>query len=58
MVNKYYLKHKEKLQKKAWERYQNFFQEKTDKSRDRYKNLLEEKNPKTMWVYEKILFST
>ena len=33
MVNKYYLKRKEKLRKKACERYQNFSQEKKDKRR-------------------------
>ena len=52
MVNKYYEKKKknrEKLQKEAWERYLNLFEEikgKMQKSTDRYKNLCEEKKEK------------
>ena len=33
MVNNYYQKHKERLQKKARERYQNFSEEEKDKIR-------------------------
>ena len=47
MVNKYYQKHKEKLQKEACERYQNLSKEeklnRSKKARDRYQNLFEEK---------------
>ena len=50
MVNKYYQKHKEKLQKEARERYQNFSEEEKDRKqkmiRDRYKNLSEDNKSK------------
>ena len=35
MVNIYYQKHKERLQKKARERYQNLSEEKKDKTREK-----------------------
>ena len=35
MVNMYYQKHKERLQKKARERYQNLSEEKKDKTREK-----------------------
>ena len=38
MVNEYYQKHKERLQKEAYGRYQNVFEEEKDKR---------QKNPKT-----------
>ena len=38
MVNEYYQKHKERLQKEAYGRYQNIFEEEKDKR---------QKNPKT-----------
>ena len=37
MVNKYYLKQKEKLRKEAPERYQNFSEEEKDKKRKQKK---------------------
>ena len=47
MVNKYYQKHKERLRKKAHERYRNLSEEEKDKMhkkvQDRYKNLSEKK---------------
>ena len=47
MVNKYYQKHKERLQKEAPERYQNLSEEEKDKRRkkfrDYFQNLPEEK---------------
>ena len=50
MLNKYYQKHKERLQKKARERYQNLSEEEKDKRReevrDRYKNPSQEKKQK------------
>ena len=46
MVNKYYQKNKEKLQKEARERYQNLSEEEKDKKRkygrERYQNFTEE----------------
>ena len=54
MVNKYYQKHKEILQKEACERHQKLSEEEKDRRwkmvRDRYKNLTKKK--------QKILFST
>ena len=45
LVNKYYQKHKERLQKEARERYQNLSEEEIDKSwkkaRERYQNFTE-----------------
>ena len=35
MLNKYYQKHKERLQKKARERYQNLSEEEKDKRREK-----------------------
>ena len=35
MLNKYYQKHKERLQKKASERYQNVSEEEKDKRREK-----------------------
>ena len=46
MVNKYYQKHKERLQKEARKRYQNISEQEKDK---RWKKIR---------VYEKLLFST
>ena len=50
MVNKYYQKHKEKLQKEARERYQNLSEEEKEKKRQyhcaRNKNLSEEEKVK------------
>ena len=48
MINKYYQKHKKRLQKKARERYQNLYEKEKDKRRkkvrDSHKNRPEEKN--------------
>ena len=49
MVNKYYLKNKEKLQKEAHERYQNFSEEEKEKGHnhcEQNNNLSEEKQIK------------
>ena len=50
MVNKYYEKHKERLQKEARETYQNRSEEEKDKkrkkSRERYQNFTEGKKRK------------
>ena len=50
MLNKYYQKHKERLQKEARERYQNLYEEGKDKRRkkfrDKFQNLPEEKKQK------------
>ena len=50
MVNKYYQKHKEKLRKKAFERYQNLSEEEKHKSpqkaRERYQNFTREEKEK------------
>ena len=47
MVNKYYQKYRERLQKEACERHQNISEDKTDKSsknaRERYRNLRKKK---------------
>ena len=50
MVNNYYQKHKERLRKKAWERYQNLSEEEKDKIRKKawesYQNFAEEEKEK------------
>ena len=50
MINMYYQKHKERLQKKASERYQNLSAEEKDKSRkkarERYHNFTKKKRTK------------
>ena len=50
VVNKYYQKHKEKLQKEVRERYQNLSDEEKDKrrkkARERYKIFLKKKKKK------------
>ena len=55
MVNKYYQKHKEKLQKEARERYQNLSEEEKDKrrkkARERYQNFTEEEKVKRCQYY-------
>ena len=48
MVNKYYQKHKERLQKEARERYKNFFEEEKDKTQKKV-----EKNVKTLLKKQK-----
>ena len=52
MTNKYYQKHKQKLQKDAHERYQNLSEEEKDKRRKkvlyRYGNPSEEQNQKLL----------
>ena len=57
MVNKYYQKHKEKLQKEARERYQNLSEEEKDKRPknvpDRYQNLPEEQKQKLLEYMKK-----
>ena len=58
MVNRYYQKHKERLQIKARERYQNLSEKKKNKGRkkaqERYQNLTEEEKDKNT----SILFGT
>ena len=50
MVNNYYQKHKERLQKEARERYQNLSEEEKDKrrkkTRERYQNFTDEEKEK------------
>ena len=57
MVNKYYQKHKEKLQKEARERYQNLSEEEKDERQknvpDRYQNLPEEQKQKLLEYMKK-----
>ena len=38
MVNEYYKKHKERLQKEAHERYQNIFEEEKDKKQKEFRD--------------------
>ena len=56
MVNKYYQKHKERLQKETSERYQNFSEEEKDKRRkkawERYQNFTEEEKWKRCQYYQ------
>ena len=56
MVNKYYQKHKERLQKEARERYQNLSEEEKDKRRKktrvRYQNFIEEEKEKRRQYYQ------
>ena len=58
MVNKYYQKQREKLQKEARERYQNLSEEKKDKrqkkARERYQNFTEEEKEKRRQYYQNI----
>ena len=55
MVNKYYQKHKERLGKEAYERYQNLSEEKKDKkrqyAREWYRHLSEEEEEKKKCQY-------
>ena len=57
MVNKYYQKLKERLQKEVRERYQNLSEEEKDtrlkKVRDRYQNLPEEQKQKLLEYMKK-----
>ena len=60
MVNKCYQKPKERLWKKACERYQNCSEEEKDKMEKKVwdkKMFARKKKRKKLWVYEKILFS-
>ena len=59
MVNKCYQKPKERLWKKACERYQNCSEEEKDKMEKKVeiKKCSRGKKKKKLWVYEKILFS-
>ena len=60
MVNKYYQKHKEKLQKEAHERYQNLSEDEKDKkakkTQERYQNFTEEEKEKRCQYYQAIKF--
>ena len=60
MVNKYYQKHKEKLQKEAHERYQNLSEDEKDKkakkAQERYQNFTEEEKEKRCQYYQAIKF--
>ena len=60
MVNKYYQKHKVKLQKEAHERYQNLSEDKKDKkakkAQERYQNFTEEEKEKRCQYYQAIKF--
>ena len=57
MVNKYYQKHKERLQKEAHERYQNLSEEEKNRRRkkvqDRYQNLPKEQKQKILEYMKK-----
>ena len=59
MVNKYYQKHKERLQKEAPERYQNLSEEEKDKRRkkfrDYFQNLPEEKKKNYVSIWKNII---
>ena len=55
MVNKYYQKHKERLQKEARERYQNLSEEEKTKGKKnlkRYQNFTEEKEKRHQYYQE------
>ena len=56
IVNKYYQKHKERLQKEGHERYQNLSEEEKDKrrkkARERYQNFTEEEKEKRCQYYQ------
>ena len=58
MVIKYYQKHKERLQKKARERYQDLSEEEKDKrrkkARERYQNFTEEEKDKKRQYYQDV----
>ena len=60
MVNKYYQKHKEKLQKEEHERYQNLSEDEKDKkakkAQERYQNFTEEEKEKRCQYYQAIKF--
>ena len=60
MVNKYYQKHKEKLQKEAHERYQNLSEDEKDKkakkAQERYQIFTEEEKEKRCQYYQAIKF--
>ena len=56
MINKYYQKHKERLRKKALERYKNLFEvekiPKTKKTQGKYQNFTEEEKRKRCQYYQ------
>ena len=56
MVNKYYQKHKERLQKEAHERFQSLSEDAKDirrkKSREKYQNFTEEEKEKKYQYYQ------
>ena len=56
MVNKYYQKHKERLQKEAHERYQNLSEDEKDKkakkAREKYQNFTEEEKKRCQYYQE------
>ena len=59
LVNNCYQKHKEKLQKEARERYQNFSEKEKKKRLSLIVNVIKIFLKKeTSWLYEKFLFNT
>ena len=60
MVNKYYQKHKEKLQKESRERYQNLSEEEKEKNSIimNVVRIFMKNKTKRNWVNEKLLLST
>ena len=58
MVNYYYLKHKERLRKKARERYQNLSEEEKDKirkkARERYQNVIKKEKEKNINIISNV----
>ena len=58
MVNKYYQKHKERLQKEAHERYQNISEDEKDKkakkAREKYQNFTEEEKKRCQYYQERL----
>ena len=58
MVNCYYQKHKERLRKKARERYQNLSEEEKDKirkkARERYQNVIKKEKEKNINIISNV----
>ena len=58
MVNCYYHKHKERLRKKARERYQNLSEEEKDKirkkARERYQNVIKKEKEKNINIISNV----
>ena len=58
MINKYYQKHKERLQREARERYQSLFEEEKDKrrrkAREIYQNFTKEEKKKGVSIIRNV----